>query len=93
MSIVPTYLIDGETLSIYGFHNFGRHSGPFSMKNDVLVPFGSQNRGFMAQDAYEFSIVPYQLYQCILIDSGNSFIYGFHYVYRVFEKLFLKNTI
>ena len=93
MSIIPMYLIDSGNLFICGFHHFGRLSGPFSMKNDILVPFGSQNRGFMSQDTYEFSIVPCQLYQCILIDSGNSFIYGFHYVYRVFEKLFLKNTI
>ena len=42
---------------------------------------------------YQFIIFPYQSYHRILIDSGNQFIYGFQQVCRVFEQLFLKNTI
>ena len=59
-------LIDDGNPFIYGFHHFGRFSGLFSMKSDVLVHFEAQNR-----DAYQFSIVQCQLYQCILIDGEN----------------------
>ena len=48
----------------------------FSTKNGRLgVLFGSRNRGFTAQEAHQFSISPSQLYQRILIHSGNPLIY------------------
>ena len=86
-------LIHNGNPFIYGFHQFGCFSGPLSMTNDVLGPFGSRNRRFSAQDGYQFIIFPGQSYHRILIDSGNQFIYGFHQVCKVFQQLFLKNTI
>ena len=47
----------------------------FQRKTTFGVLFGSRNRGFKAQESHQFSIFPSQLYQRILIHSGNPFIF------------------
>ena len=72
----------GEALN--GFHptlNFTTETEPKKKLNWyaywALNPlFRSRNRVFKAKEAHQFSTFPSQLYQRILIHSGNPLIYG-----------------
>ena len=65
----------------------------FRQKMTFGVLFGSRNRAFKAQEAQQFSISPSQLYQRILIHSGNSLIYGLPHFGRFSGQISMKNGV